>query len=401
MSVNKFYYWFWILYLPSCVLFYHRVWDYIDESMTLALLLFTIIKIYGRKSDTIGKEITTYVVLMFFYVAYSVVLGINSFPAILYDFQQQVRPYIVFFCTLLLAPNFTKRQEKWMIRWFVLCCFGYFIFGGGRYGSFESPVIAQGALMTATLYILFKGDNRHHTWRALLILSLGLLSAKSKFFGEYVVFIALFFHLKSRLKPNLKTIVAVSAIVSAVVFFTWEKFNAYYVEGMQEDVSKNERRARPESFKVAGTIIFSDFIPFGSGLASFGTNAAGKYYSPLYYEYGLNDVWGLSPLNPMFVADAFYPTLAQYGIVGVFFFIWFWLRRYKETLNLSSFKLYKVAMMMIFAILLEAVADTSYLSGKGMGYFMLLAMTLRNYTTRTNVVLLPKDTEKEITKEEA
>ena len=33
--------------------------------------------------------------------------------------------------------------------------------------------------------------------------------------------------------------------------------------------------------------------------------------------------------------------------------------------------------MMIFALFLENMADTSYLSGKGMGYFMLLAMAIR------------------------
>ena len=399
MSVNKFFYWFWIIYLPTCVLFYHRVWDYIDETMTLVLLLFTITKAISRIPKNTGKEISAYLILMLFYVAYSAVLKVNSFPAVLYDLQQQVRPYVVFYCTYILAPQFTKKQQKRLIIWFIVCCVSYF-FIGGRYGSYENPAIGQATLVTATMYIMFNGDGKRFAWRALAILTLGLLSAKAKFFGEYVVFIALFIMLKSRLKPNLKTIVSVSALIIAIVFFTWEKFNAYYVEGMEENVSKNERKARPESFKTARTIIFNDYIPFGSGLASFGTNAAAKYYSPLYYKYGLNDIWGLYPENPMFVADAFYPVLAQYGMLGLFFFLWFWLRRYKTAIFLREFKLYKVAMMMIFAILLEAMADTSYLSGKGMGYFMLLAMALRNYTTKNNYRLINADDNDRNTTEE-
>ena len=39
--------------------------------------------------------------------------------------------------------------------------------------------------------------------------------------------------------------------------------------------------------------------------------------------------------------------------------------------------------MCMLALFFEGVADTSYLSGKGMGYFMLLAMAIRgSYTIR-------------------
>ena len=43
--------------------------------------------------------------------------------------------------------------------------------------------------------------------------------------------------------------------------------------------------------------------------------------------------------------------------------------------------------MCILALFLEGVADTSYLSGKGMGYFMLLAMAIRgSYTIRKKTI---------------
>ena len=379
MSANKFFFWFWVIYLPTCILFYDRMWQMIDETMTVVLLLFTITKVYGKKIDAIGKEIMWYVVLMIFYVAYSIVLKINVQEAVFYDLQQQVRPYVVFFCSYLIAPEFSKKQKKRLVRWFLFCDIIYTVsfFVGFRISKYglSTPMIGQATLLTASMYLLFNENTKKNIIRAIAILSIGLLSMKSKFFGEYIVFIALFYFLKSRLKPNLKTIVSVIALTSAIVYFTWEKFNAYYIEGMDDTTSN--RMARPESFKTAGTIIFSDYIPFGSGLASFGTNAAAQYYSPLYYKYHLDSIWGLYPENPMFLADAFYPTLAQYGLVGLFFFIWFWIRRYKQALHHKEFRAYKVAMMMIFALFLENMADTSYLSGKGMGYFMLLAMAIR------------------------
>ena len=367
------------------------MWQSIDETMTVILFLFTVIKVYGKKTDSIGKEILWYIVLMVFYVAYSIILKVNVQEAVFYDLQQQIRPYVVFFCSYLIAPQFTEKQKKRLIKWFLICDIFYVIsfFIGFRVSVFglRTPMIGQATLLTASMYLLFKENTRKNIVKGIIILSIGLLSFKSKFVGEYVVFIALFYFLKSRLKPNLKTIISVIALVSTIVYFTWEKFNAYYIEGMEETTSN--RMARPESYKTARTIIFSDYIPFGSGLASFGTNAAAKYYSPLYYKYGLDNIWGLYPENPMFLADAFYPTLAQYGLVGLFFFLWFWIRRYKQALHHKEFRAYKVAMMMIFALFLENMADTSYLSGKGMGYFMLLAMAIRgSYVTKKRMIVL-------------
>ena len=59
-------------------------------------------------------------------------------------------------------------------------------------------------------------------------------------------------------------------------------------------------------------------FPFGSGFATFATYMSGVFYSPLYYEYGLNSVWGLWPSNPSFVSDSFWPAvLAQFGAFGL------------------------------------------------------------------------------------
>lgn len=67
-----------------------------------------------------------------------------------------------------------------------------------------------------------------------------------------------------------------------------------------------------------GLAIAGQLFPLGSGFATFGTYMSGEYYSPLYYEYGLNTVWGLWPSSPSFVSDSFWPAiLAQFGFVGL------------------------------------------------------------------------------------
>ena len=171
----------------------------------------------------------------------------------------------------------------------------------------------------------------------------------------------------------MKTFLQLSVLVGAVIFFTWEKFNAYYVEGFEEE--RLQELARPATY-ATGIQIMNDYVPFGPGLGTFACNAAAKIYSPLYEKYGLNEYWGLTEDNPMFLADCFYPVLAQYGWVGVFLFCVFWYRRIRETKYIVDGRYYKMALMCILALALESTADTSYLSGKGMGIFMLLAICL-------------------------
>ena len=173
--------------------------------------------------------------------------------------------------------------------------------------------------------------------------------------------------------------VIVVAVIS--ISLTWTKFNIYYVEGMQ--ASQKEIQARPASYRTAATIVFNDYVPFGSGLGTFANASVIVYYSPLYYKYNLDKVWGLGT-GAGFIADAFYPNLAQYGIVGLFLFFWFWRRRYLDLNKLNGLKNYRVALMCIAALLLESVADSSYLSGKGMGYFLLLATSLTSEQRRIN-----------------
>lgn len=80
-------------------------------------------------------------------------------------------------------------------------------------------------------------------------------------------------------------------------------------------------------------MILKDFIPFGPGFGSYACYASSVYYSPLYYKYGLDCVYGLSE-DRGGISDTFFPHLAQFGVVGIVLFAMFFYRRYKETISL-------------------------------------------------------------------
>jgi len=351
--------------------FYKMPWipDWVDEAMTLVLFGFTALQFQKSKKEGIKKEIWIYVSIMLLYLLYSYITRVNVIPSVFLDFQQQVRPYVVFYCTWLLTPRFTKKQQNYIL-WSMYATIALYLLFGGR--KSEDVVIGQLCLNCALMY--FKPQSRKNTIICLLIATLGLLSSKSKYYGEYIVLIAVIYFLKERLKVNsLKTGTYMVLLTIVVIYFTWTKFNAYYIKGFDTEAG-TYRMARPETYK-ASIQILEDYFPFGSGLGTFATNAAAEYYSPLYYKYNLSDVWGLSPNFNVFMADAYYPTLAEYGIVGVFLFLWFWKRRL-WAIHKLPLKYYKVGVMAFMALALESMADTSYLSGKGMGYFMLLGIVM-------------------------
>lgn len=383
-AIAKFYTWFWIIYFPVCIAFAATVdFDWSDEILTVLLLTYALGKRrYMVKSKQRTTEISIYILLMVFYLAYSLIIQVTTPRGVFLDILQQVRPYTVFYLTWMMAPEFTNKQKRRIKLVMLLSFFGYLFafilmpslvtpFGGG-----ESVALGQIALCCAMVYYLFSKQTKQNRNIAILIMLLGLISGKSKYFGECVVFIALVVFVKSKINfTSVSTLFKVAALGSVVIFFTWTKFNAYYVEGFQEEA---EAMARPATYETGIKIMFKDYIPFGSGLGSFGTAAAAKEYSPLYYDYQLNTIWGLNPENPMFLADAFYPTLAEFGIVGLFFFLWFWKRRLWEANKIHNLIYYRMALMCILALALESTADSSYLSGKGMGYFMILALCLNS-----------------------
>lgn len=389
-GIAKFYTWFWIIYFPVCIAFTNVVnFDWSDEILTVALLGYAFMKQRFLVKDK-GRttEINIYIGLMIFYLVYSLLIQVTTLRGVYLDLLQQLRPYAVFYLTWMMAPDFSPKQKK-RIKWVMLLSFwGYLILFKIKpsvvtpYGGGESAALGQIALCCAMIYYLFSKQTKRNRNIAILIMLLGLISGKSKYFGECVVFIALMMFVKSKINfTSVSTLLKVAALGCVVIFFTWTKFNAYYVEGFQDDA---QEMARPLTYETGMKIMFKDYIPFGSGLGSFGTSAAAKEYSPLYYDYKLDMVLGLTPENPMFLADAFYPTLAEFGIVGLFFFLWFWKKRLWECNKIPNIVYYRMALMAILALALESTADSSYLSGKGMGYFMVLALCLNSGRQQMN-----------------
>lgn len=373
-GIARFFTLYWIIYFPTCIAYNDLPgFSNIDEMMTIILFLFTLLmcrKRYINRKPS--KEFIVCLGIIAFYFVYSLIWGVNVLGGILLDLMQEVRPYTIIFCTWILNPQFSKKQKKWMLATMVLTLASWIIYHPDSIENrnAEFPVLGQLAICTGlSWYLLTKQTKRNRNIALLLVLT-GMLAPKFKFMGEVVCFIAFIYFLKKRLNfRSPKTILYCTVIATIVLTVTWTRFDAYYVSGLN-----NEYLARPMTYKTSLKILW-DYLPFGPGFGTFACNGAWKFYSPLYYKYNLNDIWGLDE-GGGFICDAYYPTLAQFGIVGVFFFLWFWKRRFKEINVIQDMRYYRVAMITVCCLAIEQMADSSWLSGKGMGYCMLLALCL-------------------------
>lgn len=378
-GISRFFTLYWIIYFPTCIAYNDLPgFSSIDEIMMEILFVYTFMKYSNRSINRRPwREFMVCLSVIAFYTLYSLMFGVNVAGGVWLDLLQEIRPYSIIFCTWILNPRFTKKQKKWMLGTMVITLFSWIFYHPQTLDTqveAEFPVLGQLAICTGMAWYLLTEDTKRNRYIALALVLTGMFAPKFKFMGEVVCFIAFIFFVKKKLNfQSTKTILFACILVIVVLAVTWTRFDAYYVSGLS-----NDQLARPMTYKTSLRILW-DYLPFGSGMGSFACNGAWKFYSPLYYEYNLNTIWGLGDStigSGAFICDAYYPTLAQFGIVGVFFFCWFWKRRLVAFNQIVDMRYYRVAMLTFCCLVIEQTADSSWLSGKGMGYCMLIALCL-------------------------
>jgi hypothetical protein len=80
---------------------------------------------------------------------------------------------------------------------------------------------------------------------------------------------------------------------------------------------------------ATGWELAANGVPLGAGFGRFGGYASQVYYSPVYTEYGLSAIYGLSPDNPAYLQDTYWPhVLGETGwagtviLLGFLVFLW-------------------------------------------------------------------------------
>jgi hypothetical protein len=93
------------------------------------------------------------------------------------------------------------------------------------------------------------------------------------------------------------------------------KYTMYVSSETSSDAARNVLYLK--SIEVA-----RDAFPFGVGFGRYGSWTSRVHFSPVYYQYGLNLIWGMSEDFPNFIADTFWPMIiGETGFIGFGFYL--------------------------------------------------------------------------------
>lgn len=371
--------------------------NYIDEIMTgLFIGLALLDCIINRRWKSYKFFWITFGII-WFYLAYTLLFQHYNKPSnILMDAFIEFKSIFAFAvifgagCTLSdLNKNFTKYVCATLatINSIVLLC-GYHAQTMVSGHPAESGMTQYLCVM---LFLLISLDsnlrwNKRDMVLALIWLIIGLCCGRSKYYAEFVLTLFFLFIYRPGILRHFKLkhailIISLCLIVIAVV---WKKFSYYYITGNSDTFDPNVAAsyARPVLY-LTGWLLLIDFFPFGSGFASFATYASQSNYSTLYYEYNLDKIWGLSPSYPNFICDGYYPSLAQFGFVGLVLFVCFWrfiynrIRIYIHLKNGEYINYFKISTLLILFILIECTSGTCFTNPSGFITMILLGMLCR------------------------
>ena len=333
-----------------------------------------------------------------FYILYSLYIRhSNTLSLILMDAFIEAKPFIAFSVVFgsRVRPTDLNRKLLRLIA-AVSATFMSIVTINGYH--MQRIVAGHAAFAGMSIYVsvilfLLCSINEYNEWKkndlilAFIWLTCGLMCGRSKFFAEFVL--TLFFVLIY--KPGIlkhfkfKHIVLIVSVCALVIIVVWHKFSYYFITGNSDTFDPNDAAsfARPALY-LTGFLIFLDNFRFGSGLASFASYASSINYSQTYYEYNLDKVWGLSPTYNEFICDAYYPSLAQFGIAGLILFIIFWRYAYRFLLKyirksaMYNRNYFVLGTLLMCFILIECTTGTGFTTPFGFMAMILFSLICRN-----------------------
>lgn len=385
LSKNSLFFYFLFLgYIFGVILYDFLAFDYTDELMALFLVLFAGIATWERRNLGKLRPLLIIISIFIFYTIYSFVINSNLPQAILKDLAIQIKPFLGFYCTWLIAPTFTKRQKQ-IITITCLIMAGILLLAvltDNLWSFFGHPSrLATSSIITALLFLYCSSYSWEDIFVFILLLSIGLFSTRSKFYGFWgiAVFLVIYYKAGGTINFNLKSTIVLLTIIGIGILLSWKKIVIYYIDGA---MNSEQMWSRPAMMYTGMQILF-DYFPLGCGLASFGTFISGEYYSKIYAEYGIDHLYGLSKDWPSFIADAYYPELAQFGVIGVilYFYFWIWVIRQAITKKVSSSKIIVLTLVIPVFFFIEGIADVTLVSNRGVFVMILLGILFTDIST--------------------
>lgn len=378
------------MFIPSI----HYI-TFIDELCASGMFAIALADCIAHNNWRRYKVLWIIIFILIGYAIYSLTAVHYNKPAYIFtDIIIELKPFIPFVVFFAIRPELTDKDKSIIKKICIVNCSiisialfcGYEVI---KLVIFHPMYCGLGIFVSCMFYLFVCLDKDNRPSKAdivtlLIFMTIGLLSNKTKYYGAYVVTLYFLFLYRPGIMRHftIKQIVLIAILAGGVLAVSWNKIDFFFISGGGTtgfDPKVVESFARPVLYVTGWQILF-DHFPFGTGLASFASAASIMNYSDVYYEYGINKVWGLLPDNPAFACDTFYPSLAQFGIFGPILFIWFWVYAYSylRVLTRNDIRYYKypfiIGSIIICSLLIESTTATTLTHNSGLLLMCLLGI---------------------------
>lgn len=312
----------------------HYIFSYTDELFALLGIGVVACRVLGTGKLRIKKIDLAMTALLVAFLAVgllgNVIYQYQPMNAVLIDTFTNVKFFLSIVSGYVLFAYCEPDPEKSMIicharlitlALFACLCvdlaFHVFPSEGTRYGMrevrlfffHESYLAATVAFLLTVLLAFYEKKSLLYIGMALALL---ICTMKGKAFAAAITFILILYLVVYRRKKIGPLHVILMVLAGLVV--AGDQISYYFIENAGESA---RMALTSTSFQIV-----QDYFPIGTGFGTYASSAAVEHYSPVYYKYGLNMVWGLSENFSIFASDTFWPIiLGQTGFLGTACFV--------------------------------------------------------------------------------
>ncbi len=358
-----------ILFFSDVLAQFFSPFAYVDELLAIAATLIIIINIKKQEKPE-------FILMMLIMILIGLLsnfcsgLKTNTF-AIIVDAFTMFKAFIIYIGFNSVVDN--KKDSKNLIKVMTIFCkifsiiaFLFLILNyislvdmteRIRYGLKEYRFIFINAgsfgYFTMALLPFLEKDKKNCLFVALLLL---LIASTLK--GPQLIFVALYLYYKlvDNIKNNKKVIriLLLPVLVLGILYISKYQINNYILNKSSARYMLTEN-----AFKTA-----NDYFPLGSGFATYGSEMSRRYYSPLYYKYHFNTIYGLSHYSGSYINDNYWQmVMAQLGYFGFALNIVFMFMICKNILyKMKNSKYYSWTKSMLICMLISSIGS-AYITG--------------------------------------
>lgn len=353
--------------------FFASVISYLDEVLSVVCLMYIVFHVPRKKDFSKNERIfcSTALIIFFIGVVSSIVHMSNEFFPIIIDALNCNKFIVIMIATII----YSKRKNSLFkvlpaLNSFVKFCsytmailavsniflnifptHGYRLFLPVQKLFFEHPNDLACFGLICAIVLLYNSRNHNNDLCMVAITVLIITTMRIRLVAcILVIWVVYLYFVKMKMKSKLLLGLAIFAVAMLVGY---EQIMNYYGNS-----AETRTIVTITSFQLA-----NKYFPLGLGFASYGTNMARAYYSPIYEVLGFTRIWGLNAENDTFLTDQFWPAvIGQFGWIGLILFIIMIIYLYKiiAPIQKKDIYLYATTLSLFIYEIMTSLGETAY-----------------------------------------